>query len=128
MSRGGWLLAGVASSCFAAGVAVGLAIPAAVSELREELPEGPDRAWVRDYLSNFEQRFDLSAAQKRDLRAILLHYVHQEASIRRSADLEQWPPELQTQLVQARRRMEKRIEWILDPAQRALFRGRASSH
>ena len=122
MSRVQWMLVAVAVANFAAGIGVGVAAPSALAAMREPAAENPDQQFVQSYVRRFQEQFELRPDQIRDLRAILLQFYNDKVRIATSAGYQQWPAALQTQLVQAQRQMEKRIDWILDEKQRELYR------
>lgn len=116
------MLVAVAVANFAAGVGVGIAAPTALAAMREPAPVNPDQQFVQSYVERFKEQFGLREEQIRDLRAILLQFYNDKIRIATSAGLAQWPVALQTQLVQAQRQMEQRIECILDEGQRERYR------
>ena len=110
-------LIAVALAAFAAGAAFGLAVQSSAS------------AWSRpvdgehaDFVARFRDRYGLNQEQVRDLRAVLLRRDDDLMKIAKGFDVEKWPPQAQSQLVAAQRKMERRIEELLDEDQRARYR------
>ena len=122
MTRMQWMLVAVAVANFAAGIGVGVAAPTALAAMREPVPGNPDQQFVQNYVQRFQEQFALRSDQIRDLRDILLQFYNDKVRIATSAGYQQWPAALQTQLVQAQRQMETRIEHILDESQRERYR------
>jgi hypothetical protein len=108
----------LAAASFAAGVGVGLVAPLAVAAW--SAPPGADRD--ADYVDRFAARYDLSEEQVRLLRAVHKLCDDEMMSIARSFDLHEWPREAHSRLVQAQRRKQQRVEYVLDDAQRERYR------
>lgn len=115
-SATGYLVA-VAAACFLAGTAFGLALQRTV-DAREVPGQNPREA----YIERFAEQFGLSSQQIRDLRAVLLKYDEDRMRIATSFEVERWPPEARTQLLNADRRKAERVEYLLDERQRAMYR------
>jgi len=119
------MVVAVALTGFLAGVGVGVAgSPAAAAAFGS--PEvDQERLQQQRFVQGFERRFvseyDLDQEQVLDLRAILLQYQSDRVRIAMSGGYEQWPEELKSQILQAQRRMDKRIQWILNADQRVRY-------
>ena len=122
MSRLNWMIGSVAVACFAAGVGVGMAVPAFAATSEVDTPSSPEQQFVQGFVERFVERFDLDTDQVRDLRSILLQNYHEKVRIATTASLQQWPAELRSQLLKADSQMQRRLEWILDEEQRAQYR------
>lgn len=117
------MMVAIATAAFAAGFGAGLAAPAVASVLGEKRTETPAQRFVQTFIERFDEQFDLAPEQVRDLRAILLQNHNDEVSIATNAMRHQQPyEETQRELMQAQRRMDERIQWILDDNQRRLYR------
>ena len=120
MTARGMLLA-VAAACFAAGVATGWAWSTFAATGAATEDSSPDQIWFRTNMDRYRETFDLRGDQIDDLRSILLVHLQEKARILARASPEQWPPGLYSQLENSRRRMETRVQWILDDSQKKLF-------
>ena len=96
--------------------------PAREALLGEAEVENPDQQIVRTFLSRIRERYDLDEQQVRDLRAILLQGYHDRMRIFATVEPHQLPPEIQSRRLEAQRQMDRRIEQILNPEQRASYR------
>ncbi len=112
------VLLGVATTCLVAGIGIGLAVPV----VREAWAAAPADGEREAFVARFRARYDLRDEQVRDLRAILLLRDDERLRIAQAFDLQQWPPEARSQLMNAQRRTDRRIEHILDERQLALYR------
>lgn len=103
----------VAASAFAAGIAVGLAIPVAVQAMSPRpAPFGPDEV----YVGQLAELYGLSSSQVRTLRMILATEIAETTEILRRQP-ENLPPEVR----KVRRRTDERIRAMLSEEQRAAY-------
>lgn len=110
---GVWILA-VALSCFAAGLVAGFAVPELLAAPRAV--EGPE-----EYARNLAEAYDLSGEQHQQLLMVLQEGERRELEILKSADWSQLPPALRAARLEANRKTEQRIRFVLDARQRALY-------
>jgi len=110
---GVWILA-VALCCFAAGLVAGIAVPELLAAPRAS--EGPE-----DYARNLADTYALSDEQHRQLLMVLKEGERRELQILKSADWSQLPPALRAARLEANRKTEQRIRFVLDERQRALY-------
>jgi hypothetical protein len=108
--HGGWFAAAVLAS-FAAGIAIGLAVPRAADALGANRDRGPNDAYVRE----ITRRYDLDAGQVRLLRMVL------ESRDRELAGLDPRSPEGEARALAANLRTQERIKYVLNAEQRARF-------
>lgn len=110
-----WLSA-MAAACFSAGVGAGLVLPRVLAAGARESALDSDEEYVR----RFTGEYGLSQAQAQLLRTILAARRLEEDRVLRS-NLESYPPEVQARYRDAGRRVDQRIEGILDENQRRRF-------
>lgn len=115
MSRPQAWLAGAAAACFAAGVAVGLAMPVAVAAFQVPAPTGDEL-----YLQRLAEEFGLRPAQVRLARAVLEERRDRLGELVRS-NMDKLPPELCSQRDAILRWSEMMIQGLLDPEQRVRY-------
>lgn len=111
-----WIL-GATLGSFLAGMNAGLVIPRWLTSDHDAAGPESDQAYVRSLVADFALRAD----QERRLRFVLQRCREEEEAAYRSAEPALLPPSLQTQLLEARGRMEQRIRALLDPEQRARY-------
>ena len=110
---GVWILA-VALSCFAAGLVAGFAVPELLAAPRAV--EGPE-----EYARNLADAYDLSDEQHQQLLMVLEDGERRELEILKRANWSQLPPALRGERLEANRKTEQRIRFVLDERQRALY-------
>jgi len=109
-----WILA-VTLGSFGTGMVAGMLIPEMVAS--EQAPE----ASFEDYLRQMVDRYDLDAAQQRQLRMVLVADERAEAEILRNAEWSELSEALNSERLRSKRRTEERIRAVLDDQQRALY-------
>lgn len=108
-----WILA-VAVGSFAAGLVVGFAVPdvlAAPAAL-----QGPE-----EYARNLADKYGLTPQQHQRLLMVLEDGERRELEILKRANWSQLPPALRGERLEANRKTEQRIRFVLDERQRALY-------
>jgi hypothetical protein len=108
-----WILA-VAVGSFAAGLVVGFAVPdvlAAPAAL-----QGPET-----YARNLADKYGLTPQQHQRLLMVLEDGERRELEILKRANWSQLPPALRGERLEANRKTEQRIRFVLDERQRALY-------
>jgi hypothetical protein len=109
-----WIL-GAALGCFAAGLAVGLTVPRALAGDSEAVsPEV-------DYVRELADTYSLTAEQQRSIRLVLQSARKEEMAVRRSIEVNQLPPQIQSRLLAVRSHAEQRIRAVLDADQRVRY-------
>lgn len=108
-----WILA-VAVGSFAAGAVVGYAVPGLLAAPLQ--PQGPE-----EYARNLADKYGLSAQQRQRLLMVLEDGERRELEILKSANWSQLPPTLRGARLEANRKTEQRIRFVLDERQRALY-------
>ena len=78
--------------------------------------EGPE-----EYARNLAEAYDLSGEQHQQLLMVLQEGERRELEILKSADWSQLPPALRAARLEANRKTEQRIRFVLDARQRALY-------
>lgn len=117
MSSRVWVLIAVVSA-LAAGAALGVAICHGAAQAERDQAELPSAD--REFLLRFAQDYALRPDQVTLLGAILRRRAHDETSIYRR-NVPTLPATVQEELGGARRAADKRIEFMLDPPQRARY-------
>lgn len=115
-----WLVL-VAGGWFAAGIAIGLAVPGALERLRPSAAESdPDE----DYVSRMTAEYQLTRDQQELLRLVRSAQVREQRAIYERAardDWEQLPKGMASQLRLANQKAEQRVEALLTDSQRERF-------
>ncbi len=111
-------LAGAVVSALVAGTALGIAVCRGMASSERDAAELASAD--REFLQRFASEFALSGQQVTLLGAILRRRAHDETSIFRR-NLPSLPAAVQDELGGARRAADKRIEFMLDPSQRARY-------
>lgn len=111
-----WILTS-ALGCFAAGMTSGLVLPDVLQARADALANDRDEAYVRQFVADF----GLDRRQEMVLRAIRADRRQKELAALRSAGLNELPPRLQAQILEARRRETERIRMLLRPDQQVSF-------
>lgn len=114
-----WIL-GAAVGSFAAGMNVGLIAP----DLFAAAPV-PDQD--ETYMRSMAVDYELTAAQQKSVRLVMLHWRQQERQIFDSVDPAQLPDAARGRILQERGLLEQRIRAVLDEDQRERY-DRASRH
>lgn len=109
-----WVLA-VALGSFATGMVVGFAVPEmlAADHAQASKPE--------DYANDLDERYSLSADQRRSAVMVFEQDQRRELEILKDADWSQLPQSLRNERLAAKRKTEQRIRFVLDEEQRALY-------
>ncbi len=111
-----WIL-GAALGSFAAGMNLGLVAPKLFAA--EDHRITGDEAYVRSIAADY----GLTSQQETSLRMVMQTWRDEEVSVFRSAaEHSMLPPAIQSQLLAASGRLERRIVAILDEDQRARYR------
>jgi hypothetical protein len=108
-------MAGAASACFAAGVAVGLAAPVVVRAF-ETPPEDGDEGYVQ----RLAREYGLRPSQVRLARAVMAEKRERLEELMRS-NMDKLPPELRSQRDTILRWSAAMVEGLLDHEQRARY-------
>jgi len=108
-----WILA-VALCSFLAGAVVGVALP-------ELLGAPPSTDGSAVYAENMAKKYGLTDLQHDRLRLVLQEGERRELEILKSAKWSQMPPALRGARLEANRKTEQRIRFVLDESQRALY-------
>jgi len=108
-----WILA-VALCSFLAGAVVGVALPAVFAG-----PHAEDGSAV--YAQNLAEKYGLTGLQHDRLRMVLQEGERRELEILKGAKWSQMPPALRGARLEANRKTEQRIRFVLDESQRALY-------
>ena len=117
MNRIEGLMVAICLTSFGAGLGVGMAVPAAASDL-----DGRPGEQAREQdIARYREQFDLRPNQVSDLRAILQSLDDEKVRIVKSADYAELPPRLKDQWMHAQQQTDRRIEYILDEKQRAKY-------
>lgn len=110
---GVWILS-VALGSFAAGLVVGYALP-------EVFAAGHRVEANEAYAQNLAQKYGLAEDQYRRLLMVLREGERRELEILKGAEWAQLPPALRGARLEANRKTEQRIRFVLDERQRALY-------
>ncbi|MGC6489277.1 MAG: hypothetical protein ACON4Z_16645 [Planctomycetota bacterium] len=110
---GVWIVA-VAVGSFAAGLVVGYAAPGV-------LAAAPPLQGPEQYARNLVDKYGLSAEQHQRLLMVLEDGERRELEILKRANWNQLPPGLRGARLEANRKTEQRIRFVLDERQRALY-------
>lgn len=108
-----WILA-VALCSFLAGAVVGVALPELFAA-----PSSENGSAV--YAKNMAEKYGLTDLQHDRLRLVLQEGERRELEILKSAKWSQMPPALRGARLEANRKTEQRIRFVLDESQRALY-------
>ncbi|MCK5945366.1 MAG: hypothetical protein KAI24_25475 [Planctomycetes bacterium] len=108
-----WILA-VALACFVAGLVAGFALP-------EMMASGRPSASPEAYARKLADDYDLTAEQYKSLLMVLQEGERRELEILKNANWSQLPPALRSARLEANRKTEQRIRFVLDERQRALY-------
>ena len=108
-----WILA-VAAVSFLAGLVIGFALPTLTTPAAAA--EGPEA-----YARTLARNYGLSDEQHQQLLMVLQEGERRELEILKSADWSQLPPMLRAARLEANRKTEQRIRFVLDARQRALY-------
>ena len=108
-----WIFA-VALCSFLAGAVVGVALPALF-----EAPQSEDGSAA--YAENMAKKYGLTGLQHDRLRMVLQDGERRELEILKSAKWSQMPPALRGARLEANRKTEQRIRFVLDESQRSLY-------
>lgn|GEM_PF-3235839 len=112
-SVGAWILA-VALGSFAAGGVVGYGLPSLLAA-----PRRAEGAEV--YARNLVDKYGLTDAQHQSLLMVLQEGERRELEILKRAKWSQLPPALRGARLEANRKTEQRIRFVLDESQRDLY-------
>jgi hypothetical protein len=116
MKAGLWVAA-AAATALAAGTSLGFAVCHARAASRDDAELlGADR----EFLQRFAREFELRAEQVALLGAILRRRAQDETAIYRR-NIQNLPEAVRDEITGARRAADKRIEFMLDPPQRARY-------
>jgi len=108
-----WILA-VALGSFVAGLVVGFALPEMLAAPRRS--DGPEV-----YARHLADKYGLDAKQYKSLLMVLQEGERRELEILKNANWSQMPPAMRSAKLEANRRTEQRIRFVLDERQRALY-------
>ena len=110
---GVWILA-VATVSFGAGIVVGYAAPGV-------LAAPPELQGTEEFARNLAEKYGLSPQQHQQLLMVLEDGERSELEILKSANWSQLPLALRGARLEANRKTEQRIRFVLDERQRALY-------
>ncbi len=111
-----WTVAAIAT---VAGIGVGAAIGAAVWGAQE--PADGTRRGAEQFVDSLGRRYALRSDQVRLLRAAVVDEMTRREQILMSLSRHEVPSDVQRQLDTVQRKLDTRIEFILDPEQRKLW-------
>ena len=108
-----WILT-VALGSFVAGLVVGFALPELLAAPR--MLDGPEV-----YARHLADKYGLDAGQYKSLLMVLQEGERRELEILKNANWSQLPPAMRSARLEANRKTEQRIRFVLDERQRALY-------
>jgi hypothetical protein len=98
-------------------MSAGLVLPGVVAACAAAPGVGADERYVQQIATEL----GLSDAQEHGLRVVLQRYRDEYLAVFQGADFAQLPPDLQAEVLAARRRQRDRIYALLTPSQQAKF-------